>query len=897
MCHFLKISFESFDGLSFVKPNILLTFCTAKKFEVLDKQLQFDEAIRACSLHKSLTKQRLHYFVAQELKRRQKVFEVNAKQCCPRCKAGMVVDVVTTTAQQHPAGAAPTTTIGRLVAEDNEDDNVTNNSPLTMSSGTRTTTISSSSNEEDSTIAAGSRPQSSKNIKRRTRRSSQQASEARIDEKEAQKSLQTRYSVAFKEATVLLSPENTHLNKANKVTASDIIHRLNEDHFLYGTKKQLAKSTIYRAIAKGNMGMGPKKKGPPPKIPDTLLKVLATHTEVCQVGVGELRGRDIKRLIGAATLGTDFDNKFKVESVWRKVRREFPEKLQAASKICIDDARAQWTTYTNLQQWFNDAKRDLIDSGLVIDQEVRDGNGNLISELDFRSEEVRRRIINMDETHHDLSITGDRGGPRCVMYHNPNLQRGSKRGVKSSRHVTGVYATNAGGESLPPMYIFDSCAKIDDNFRVKVQWLDGLPTVTGRYGCPTRVESSSFYSVRSRGSMVDSLLNEYIDKVVLPLYPNISKHATFDVATGTLALCSKIILIMTNNTHCSSYSLSGKLLCGPVVFKIDSGPGRIVASMESILKRHEYFEKGLIILSGLPNSTSVQQEMDALYGPFKSATYDRAEQLVMEMLKERGAMRRGAGGVPPPGGGGASILSLGFQHLATIVDGKEGDETLMKPFTKHFTQEKILKAWAKIGFVPFSRKCLLDKKVWHELGQADVNADLENLHENYLHLVATAEEQGLNPGVFDASIPLVNNLDRAVDEDHQVQQLLAQKGAFSASALWNVCGTRVGNARVVIRAQREQMAIDEAKVTLQTQGRIERQVKCLANAQAALAKHNTLGIGALTDKDWGDIIRWVLPEAKVTGLMRELKKKDAIIAKLATLDRDWKTYIPARTPL
>jgi hypothetical protein len=85
-----------------------------------------------------------------------------------------------------------------------------------------------------------------------------------------------------------------------------------------------------------------------------------------------------------------------------------------------------------LQQWFDDAKRDLINSGLVIDQEVQDLNtGNLISELDFRSDEVQRRIINMDETHHDLSVTGDRGGPRCVMYHNPSLQRGSRRGVKS----------------------------------------------------------------------------------------------------------------------------------------------------------------------------------------------------------------------------------------------------------------------------------------------------------------------------------------------------------------------------------------------------------------------------------------------------------------------------------
>jgi hypothetical protein len=37
------------------------------------------------------------------------------------------------------------------------------------------------------------------------------------------------------------------------------------------------------------MGMSPMKKGPPKKIPDTLLKVVATNTEVCQVGEGELR--------------------------------------------------------------------------------------------------------------------------------------------------------------------------------------------------------------------------------------------------------------------------------------------------------------------------------------------------------------------------------------------------------------------------------------------------------------------------------------------------------------------------------------------------------------------------------------------------------------------------------
>ena len=84
------------------------------------------------------------------------------------------------------------------------------------------------------------------------------------------------------------------------------------------------KSTGYRAIASGNAGKSPKKKGPNARIPNELVEVCAVHAEVCQVGAsGELRGRDMKRLIGAATLDTDFEGQFTGESVWRKVRREY----------------------------------------------------------------------------------------------------------------------------------------------------------------------------------------------------------------------------------------------------------------------------------------------------------------------------------------------------------------------------------------------------------------------------------------------------------------------------------------------------------------------------------------------------------------------------------------------
>ena len=142
-------------------------------------------------------------------------------------------------------------------------------------------------------------------------------------------------------------------------------------------------------------------------------------------------------VMGAAVLGTQYEGKFEMESAWRKLHKTHPEKLQAANVATGEDACLRWTTYNNLQKWFDDAKLDLIASGLVSDNAVVNERGELISEVDFGSpqrggDDVKRRILNMDETHHDLSITTEKGGPRLTMYHNPHLQRGYKRTVKKA---------------------------------------------------------------------------------------------------------------------------------------------------------------------------------------------------------------------------------------------------------------------------------------------------------------------------------------------------------------------------------------------------------------------------------------------------------------------------------
>jgi len=110
--------------------------------------------------------------------------------------------------------------------------------------------------------------------------------------------------------------------------------------------------------------------------------------------------------------------------------------------------------------------------------------------------------------------------------------------------------------------------------------------------------------------------------------------------------------------------------------------------------------------------------------------------------------------------------------------------------------------------------------------------------------------------------------------------------------LWAVCGTRIGNASVVLRAQKEQLALEAKKVESQSKTKMERRAKLLVNARQALQKYESSPV-TMTDKDWIDVIRWVLPESNADGLLKDLRKNDVIVAKLLSLERDWKSYIPS----
>ena len=75
---------------------------------------------------------------------------------------------------------------------------------------------------------------------------------------------------------------------------------------------------------------------------------------------------------------------------------------------------------------------------------------------------------------------------------------------------------------MPHCYIFDTKAKDSNYFQLKASWCKDLPKVRGGYGTNEIVESDSFASFRRSGCTDVELLEYLIEKVYLPLYPNVA---------------------------------------------------------------------------------------------------------------------------------------------------------------------------------------------------------------------------------------------------------------------------------------------------------------------------------------------------------------------------------------
>ena len=429
----------------------------------------------------------------------------------------------------------------------------------------------------------------------------------------------------------------------------------------------------------------------------------------------------------------------------------------------------------------------LILSCLLCYQQVINEDGT--EEEVYICKEKRRRIVTWDETDHPYSQETDKSGSRAKSYTDPNLPRPGGSTTRGSRHTTGVYATTAAYEVLPPLFIFDTDAEKVDNYKVKCSWGEGLPVISGKFGLEDELEFPSFISVTKNGSMNDSLFCEYILDCILCLYPNITQEWVFDEKGG--------------------------IISGPVLIKTDAGPGRLCANFANVEFRQKLERIGCHIILSLPNATSVSAEMDDLYREYKGCCRQKTQEVFQKKVFDRMMkIRENAYIVDPKKKHVVKPVSLNPSDLSRMINGEEGDNIKDRPFTKTFNLDSIKKSWDNIGFVPFTRKCLENKKVRHEVDETVSNKNsnnVEELQQKYNAIKERLKEEGFNNECFDIIVPKAFKMKRLKEKKDRIKLLIEKGATFSTSGLFIHTGNMVITADELTSAQKQHLDSVEQK--------------------------------------------------------------------------------------
>ncbi len=185
----------------------------------------------------------------------------------------------------------------------------------------------------------------------------------------------------------------------------------------------------------------------------------------------------------------------------------------------------------------------------------------------------------------EISINGSQtraDGRLAVSFHDPQLPLTSRAVAKSSLACTTIYGSNAAGECIPPHWQLSMCATAKEREKLRFEFLSHILYTHGRFDYEEERSWPAMIGINEKGGMADNEFEEYIKNSIWPIYPDMED---------------------TPGKHMLS--------------KVDSGPGR--NGKELLMKCQLH---GLCIYPGLPNATSVQQEMDINYSPFKSIAHN-----------------------------------------------------------------------------------------------------------------------------------------------------------------------------------------------------------------------------------------------------------------------------------
>ena len=455
--------------------------------------------------------------------------------------------------------------------------------------------------------------------------------------------------------------------------------------------------TITRYVNEyNNVGMPPIKTGFKSDIPRWAFVSVCTAFE-SYIAINQLNGASSLNTRNklSTILNTIFDvapSNHPNHWIIKRVTAATALNLKATKAESAEDRRKTWTTYKNLDMWFENWTKDLVQLGFATYVNPDDPNDSTIHITD----EQMTRIINFDETCCSLDGgSGTRGGRPVATFYNPNLPQLGIGTSKTALTTTLITGSSAAGEAIPPHFQFSTTATADDMQKLRTEIAMYSPDILCKFGRVDAEYLGISYGMNEKGGMDEVEFEKYVMNSIVPLYPD-------------------------------SDDVPGKR----VMIKVDSGPGRLNARLVARLRL-----LGFYLYPGVPNTTAVSQETDRNYGPFKGQYRNNLANMVDRRLKD-----------------GKSV-SLQPCLVSIPVFGSVDPETNVKvgecAFTKGFSTKACLTAWEKVGAAfnnSYTRKCLDDPKVRISFGDGS---------DDYLNAIQMGNDlavYALNEGGYDGDL-------------------------------------------------------------------------------------------------------------------------------------------------
>ncbi|KAL3771166.1 hypothetical protein ACHAWU_004789 [Discostella pseudostelligera] len=527
------------------------------------------------------------------------------------------------------------------------------------------------------------------------------------DKRENDLVMKTKAKKAHKEATILYDRERQKENNGG-MSVRKVEEFIKAKHSGVGPSR----ATIHRYVVEyGLIGMSPRKHGPEGNIPAMMYTALCmaygSFLRINQINaMGSNNSRTKLVPIIAETMNISVSTS---KELIKRLCRDTAIDMKCDKLSFAEERRVRWTTYANLELWFDSWEKTLIDLGFMEDE----GSGKYII-----PEHQLRNIINFDETC--LSLDGssiNRGGRPAAYYHDPRLPQVGISTSKTSHTTTMITGSNAWGEALPPHFQFMTSAQTDEGKQIRNDCIRYMMNVRGEFGLGEVVSKPVSIGMNEKGGMDEEEFAKYICNAIMPLYPNASPE-------------------------------KGKW----VLLKCDSGPGRMNLDLLAELRT-----SGFILFPGVPNTTAVSQETDQNYGPFKTQYCKNLDAVVDERIKQKKCIQL------PPWQVGLIVFG-GMDPETNLV--------VKSAFECGFSRDNCRNAWDKVGAAPLTRACMMNKKVRRSLGDGSDEYQQMLLNIQTANDVSTnaLSTGGYNGSVMRREILAIPTTEQ-ITEEHSAERL------------------------------------------------------------------------------------------------------------------------------